>query len=48
MWVLPACSLGGDLLQLALSVRQSNVEFLGAGDESFSAGDNKRAELESH
>ena len=42
MWVLPACSLGGDLLKLALSVRQSHVEFLGAGHDGFSAQFNKR------
>ena len=36
MWVLPAYSLGGDLLQLALSVRQSSVEFLGALHDGLS------------
>ena len=35
---LPAwCSLGGDLLKLAMSVRQSHVEFLGAGHDGFPA-----------
>ena len=35
--VLPARSLGGDLLKLSLSVGESNVELLGAGDDGFSA-----------
>ncbi len=44
MRVLPACSLGGDLLQLALSVGESHVEFLGALDDGFSTrSKNKRA-----
>ena len=34
-------SLGGDLLKLALSVRQSHVKFLGAGHDSFSERSNK-------
>lgn len=44
--VLPACSLGGDLLKLSLSVGQSDVELLGAGNDSFSVRKKTRFEKE--